>query len=57
LKYKTMNKRNKKIIKQIIPLYEYERKQIISILIASMLTSYSNNEAKKIYDKIIKQLN
>ena len=52
-----MNKRTKKIIKQIIPLYEYERKQIISILIASMLTSYSNNEAKKIYDKIIKQLN
>ena len=51
-----MNKRNKKIIRQIIPLYEYERKQIISILIASMLTDYSNKEAKKIYDKIIKEL-
>lgn len=52
-----MNKRTEKIVKQIIPLYEFERKQIISILIASMLTDYSNKEAKKIYDKIIKQLN
>ncbi len=51
-----MNKRTKKIIKQIIPLYEYERKQIISILIASMLTEYSDKEARKIYDKIIKEL-
>ncbi len=51
-----MNKRTKKIIKQIIPLYEYERKQIISILIASMLTDYSNKEARKIYNKIIKEL-
>ena len=52
-----MNKRTEKIVKQIIPLYEFERKQIISILIASMLTDYSNKEARKIYDKIIKQLN
>ena len=52
-----MNKRTEKIIKQIIPLYEYERKQIISILITSMLTDYSGKEARKIYDKIIKQLN
>jgi hemoglobin-like flavoprotein len=51
-----MNKRTEKIVKQIIPLYEYERKQIISILIASMLTDYSNKEAKKIYDNIIKEL-
>ena len=51
-----MNKRTKKIIKQIIPLCEYERKQIISILIASMLTDYSNKEARKIYNKIIKEL-
>jgi len=51
-----MNKRTEKIIKQIISLYEYERKQIISILIASMLTDYSNKEAKKIYDNIIKEL-
>ena len=51
-----MNKRTEKIIKQIIQLYEYERKQIISILIASMLTDYSNKEAKKIYDNIIKEL-
>ena len=52
-----MNKRTEKIVKQIIPLYEFERKQIISILIASMLTDYSNKEARKIYDKITKQLN
>jgi hemoglobin-like flavoprotein len=51
-----MNKRTEKIVKQIIPLYEYERKQIISILIASMLTDYCNKEAKKIYDNIIKEL-
>ena len=45
-----------KIIKQILQLCEYERKQIISILIASMLTEYSNKEARKIYNKIIKEL-
>ena len=51
-----MNKRTEKIIKQILQLCEYERKQIISILIASMLTEYSDKEARKIYDKIIKEL-
>ena len=51
-----MNKRTKKIVKEIIQLYEFERKQIISILIASMLTEYSDKEARKIYDKIIKEL-
>jgi len=45
-----------KIIKQILQLCEYQRKQIISILIASMLTDYSNKEAKKIYNDIIKKL-
>jgi len=51
-----MNKRTEQIIKEILCLYEYEQKQIISILIASMLNEKSNKDAKKIYNKIIKQL-
>ena len=49
-------KRVEKIAEQIFSLYEFERKQIISILIASMLTDYSNKEAKKIYNDIVKKL-
>ena len=31
---------------------EYQRKEVISILIASMLTEMSDKEAKKTYDKL-----
>jgi len=44
------------ICELIFKLKEYERKQIISILICSMLTEQSNEDAKEIYDNIIKQL-
>jgi phenylalanyl-tRNA synthetase beta subunit len=51
-----MDKETKKIIGKIFLLDEYKRKQIISILIASMLTELSNKEAEKTYNKIINKL-
>jgi hypothetical protein len=51
-----MNNKTKNIITKIFQLQEYQRKQIISVLIASMLTELSNNEASKIYDEIITKL-
>jgi len=51
---------NEKIIidtcKFLFTLEEYKRKQIISILICSMLTEQSNKDAKNTYDKIINLL-
>lgn len=44
------------ICKEIFTLDEYQRKQIISILIASTLNEQSNKDAKNIYDKIINLL-
>lgn len=35
---------------------EYQRKEVISVLIASMLTEMSDKEAKKTYNKLIKAL-
>lgn len=46
----------KSIIKKALTLDEYQRKQIISILIASTLSEQSNKDAKNIYDKIINLL-
>ena len=37
-------------------LPEYKRKQILSILIASMLTDLSNKEAENTYNEIINKL-
>tara|TARA_R100000329_G_scaffold104015_1_gene85398 strand:- start:13490 stop:13660 length:171 start_codon:yes stop_codon:yes gene_type:complete len=51
-----MTKEAEEVIKICLNLYEYERKQIISCLIASMLTELSDKDAKKTYDKIINQL-
>jgi phenylalanyl-tRNA synthetase beta subunit len=51
-----MKNKTKKIIGKIFLLDEYQRKQIISILIASMLTDLSNKDAHKIYDEIINKL-
>ena len=47
----------KLLLQEIIDLPEYERKQIISVLIASMLNSESYEDAKLTYDNIINQLN
>tara|TARA_R110000824_G_scaffold696_1_gene4338 strand:+ start:766 stop:927 length:162 start_codon:yes stop_codon:yes gene_type:complete len=46
----------KLLLQEIIDLPEYERKQIISVLIASMLHNESFDEAKKTYDNIISEL-
>lgn len=51
---------NQKIItdtcKFLFTLEEYQRKQIVSILICSMLTEQSNKDAEDIYNKIINLL-
>lgn len=52
-----LNEEVKEIINQCMNLYEFERKQIISILIMSTLTDMSNNEAKEIYEAVINKLN
>jgi hypothetical protein len=48
-----MHRDTKQVIEQALQLQEYQRKQIISVLIASMLTDMSNDEAKQIYDNIL----
>ena len=52
-----LNKEVKNIVSKCLNLYEYERKQIISILIMSTLTDLSNDEAKEIYETVINKLN
>jgi phenylalanyl-tRNA synthetase beta subunit len=51
-----MDKETKKMIYNIMLLPEYKRKQILSILIASMLNELSNKEAEKTYNEIINKL-
>ena len=51
-----MTKEAKEIIELSLNLYEYERKQIISCFIFSMLTYMSNKDAKESYDEIINKL-
>jgi hypothetical protein len=51
-----MTREAKEIIELSLNLYEYERKQIISCLIFSMLTDISNKDAKESYDEIINKL-
>jgi hypothetical protein len=51
-----MNTKTKELLQTIIDLPEFERKQIISVLIASMLNSESYDDAKETYDNIIKKL-
>lgn len=52
-----LNKEVENIITKCFNLYEFERKQIISILIMSTLTDKSNDEAKEIYNSVIDKLN
>ena len=52
-----LNKDVRNIIDQAMDLYEYQRKQIISILIMSTLTDKSNSDAKEIYESVINKLN
>ena len=51
-----MKENIQKICELMFTLKEYERKQIISVLICSMLTEQSNKDAKEIYDNIINLL-
>mgnify|MGYP003644963225 CR=1 FL=1 len=51
-----MTKEVKEIIELSLNLYEYERKQIISCLIASMLTDMSNKDAERSYNEIVNKL-
>jgi len=44
------------ICKEIFTLHEYQRKQIISILIASTLNDQSNKDSENIYNNIINLL-
>ena len=41
----------------LVNLPEYERKQIMSVLLASMLTNLANEEAQATYYSIISKLN
>ena len=41
----------------LVNLPEYERKQIMSVLLASMLNNLSNEEAQATYYSIISKLN
>jgi len=51
-----MKTKTKEILQDIIDLPEFERKQIISILVASMLNSESYEDAKETYNDIISKL-
>jgi|TARA_R110000796_G_scaffold41855_6_gene103809 hypothetical protein len=51
-----MTTKTKELLETIIGLPEFERKEIISVLIASMLNSESYEDAKKTYDEIIEKL-
>lgn len=52
-----MNKKIESILYLCTDLAEYEQKQLISCLIALTLTEKSERDARKIYNKFIKQLN
>lgn len=41
----------------LVNLEEYERKQIMSVLLASMLNDFPNQQAKETYNSIISKLN
>ena len=45
-----------RIVKECIQLKEYQQKQVISCLIANMLTDISDKEAKIIYNNAINSL-
>jgi hypothetical protein len=51
-----MEEITKSAIKHIVEQPEYQRKQAISILIASMLNDISNKQAKKLYDEVVDKL-
>jgi len=52
-----MREEVKTICTILVNLPEYERKQIMSILLASMLNDIPNEEARNTYEEIISKLN
>ena len=52
-----MRKELETICMILVNLPEYERKQIMSVLLASMLNDIPNEEARRTYDEIISKLN
>lgn len=50
-----MEEQLQNVIRYLIQLDEYKRKQVISILTASMLSELSDAQAREIYNKIIEQ--
>ena len=53
---KMMQAKTQKLLGKLLLLPEYERNQIMSCLIASMLSEVSHNKAKETYNNIIKEL-
>ena len=53
---KMMQAKTQKLLGKLLLLPEYQRKQVISCLIASMLSEVSHNKAKETYDNVIKEL-
>ena len=51
-----MEEITKSAIRHIAEQPEYQRKQAISILIASMLNDISNKQAKKLYNQVVDKL-
>jgi|TARA_R110000787_G_scaffold23302_1_gene66838 hypothetical protein len=51
-----MQAKTQKLLGKLLLLPEYQRKQVISCLIASMLSEVSHNKAKETYDNVIKEL-
>jgi len=51
-----MQAKTQKLLGKLLLLPEYERNQIMSCLIASMLSEVSHNKAKETYNNIIKEL-
>lgn len=51
-----MRKELETICMILVNLPEYERKQIMSVLLASMLNDIPNEEARRTYDEIISKL-
>ena len=51
-----MKSKTQELLGTLLLLPEHERKQIISCLIASMLSEVSHNKAKETYNNVIKEL-
>jgi len=51
-----MKTHTKNLLRQILLLEEFERKQLMSCIVASLLNDLSNEEARETYDSIMEQM-